>query len=195
MKKNLYVCTLFFLIGFSIQAHAEFYKWVDENGVTRFSNTGAPKKYKESTSTAEEAKYADQPQHVEPQKENIVIINNIPAPAAVNNSPVASNQKNDLNEKARLERTRLEDLSKRDGSSHYSGRSYTAQQKEAFDRAAAMTKNKVKNDLDLLNKNPEQYFYNKPIEDRQRAEQERNADKAEISDLESKLKRQKNFGN
>lgn len=167
MKKLLFFAAMIFLYCLSAVSHAEFYKWVDENGVTRISNAGVPEKYKDKSSKAEEAKYADQPQQVEPQKENkenIVIINNMPAPAAVNNTPVVSNQKNDLNEKVRLERNRLQELIKSDGPSHYNGRGYTSQEKEFFDSK----KDKAKKDLEFLNKNPEQYFYNKAEKEKNR---------------------------
>jgi hypothetical protein len=172
--KKLCSGILFILFSINIQANAEFYKWVDENGVTRFSNTGSPEKYKDKTSKAEEAKYADQPQRTYLTKENIV--NNVPHPVVINNTPTISSQKNNFDEMVKLERNRLQE-SMKDKPAQYSGRSsgYTAKEREFHEHAEAKRKEKVKKDLDLLNKDPNQYFYNKPIEERAEVERKNKA--------------------
>ena len=164
MKKLLFFAAMTFLYSLSGVSHAEFYKWVDENGVTRISNAGAPEKYKDNTSKSEEAKYADQPQLTKPQKENIVIINNnYTSPAAT--SPPPTTPKDNTNEMIMLERNRLQELAKSQIAPDDIRTGSDSKKRERWEKREKHRRDKANKDLKALNNDSKQYFYNKPEED------------------------------
>jgi hypothetical protein len=90
------------------------YKWVDEDGVTHYSNYGIPEKHMNNASEVVELKYPSQPVYekhppaaaekdISVSQQPVVIYNAVPT------APPTTKAKadDDINTKAKLERARL----------------------------------------------------------------------------------------
>jgi hypothetical protein len=142
------------LIGSTVYA-GTVYEWTDENGVRHFSNTGAPAEVEAIATTAEEtaAPEVEEKAAQEAQQEQDEILSDAPAqgtPTPSVREQAEQLQQERLSRQVEQERKRLEaEIAQIDNLSV--GVSFTPGMK-----AARMEP--LKEQLDLLNSNPEQYF-------------------------------------